>query len=645
MVLQAIAAIAGIASAVVGIGATVQGIGRQNANAQDIKTSNAAAREANLELERINANIRGFTKDINETTGEFLDKKNVLIDDANKQINLKNTASYDAIAVANDAILKANEASRETSAFSRQLERLTVKQNLSQAAREAAIVSARTSNNQFLSGAGRSSIRQTSQGANQSQLGNTFGFSSQQTAIGDLIEASQSRESTELLRAQTAQTDSQLRQLEAQNIQRDADTKLAILDNNEQRALTRIQAKIQLEQNKGQVIKERAEARPIAYLKSLGLDKDGKPLDDNELNSLKDRIDAEQEVKDKTKELKSLTEGGAKELDIKKATLELEAANLKSNRASDPKVIEAIEKDIKEIDRVQRLTATRQQLAANPNADPNLVERNILKQRIAKERESDEPDLERIKRLKVKLAEVDSKIKSGVTTEKVKPSVPQTATPKVDTTVDPVTALNKENEDDRVQRLTEKRRELAKDPEADPLKKEQIRLRQQIAIELAKPEDEQNKNRVSTLQDKAKEVTEEVKKSKDKKPSTVDISKATKPVPKPVVNSQPPAPTPIKTTNTKDKVVAKTNVKTVTPTKTTTVNKFENETPKQRADRLTAEMQRLAADPNTDPNKLQLITVRKRLAVELAKPVKDQDKKKIDSLKKREQEAKAKARS
>ena len=262
------AAIAAI-GAVAGVASTVSGLSAQAANKKDIKEKNKAASFANEEVDVINDKVREETKGQNLLLREDVQAKNLIINTSNKELTDINTNLIDLNKQTNEAIVGSNAERSEQVDLANDLAVVRSGRTSKQAAREALLLKGRTLNLAANSGASlNSSGVQGGLGSLQSQLADTLGFASQDSAVNTQIFESTKREQDLVNRAQQLGFDTSVENLKALEVQRKAANNLALQQNKSNLKISKSNNRINLLENKAARIKESAQLDPGAFLDS-----------------------------------------------------------------------------------------------------------------------------------------------------------------------------------------------------------------------------------------------------------------------------------------------------------------------------------------------------------------------------------------
>ncbi len=260
------AAIAAV-GAIAGVASTISGLSAQAANKKDIKRKNEAASLANDEVEVINEKIRDRTKEQNVILREDIQAKNTIINQSNAELTESNQNLISLNRQTNEAVVGSNAERSEQVSLVNDLSRVRSDRTKRQAAREAILLRGRTLNLAANSGASLdSSGVEGGLGSLQSQLADTLGFASQDSAVNEKIFESSQREQDLVNVAQQLGFDTSVENLKALETQRKAANDLALQQNRTNLQISKSNNKINLLENKAARTKESAQLDPKEFI-------------------------------------------------------------------------------------------------------------------------------------------------------------------------------------------------------------------------------------------------------------------------------------------------------------------------------------------------------------------------------------------
>jgi hypothetical protein len=271
-----------VISAVAGAAQAVQGLGAQASNRKEIKERNEAASLANVEVGRINDKVGEEVKDQNaiiradvKAKNEIISSTNTTLTDINLDLISLNEQTNDALRDSNfERNVQVGLANDQASVISNRTRRQVI--------REEQILRGQTLNSAANSGASlNSSGVQGGLGSLSSQLADTLGFAAQDSAIAKKSFESSQREQEAIQLAQELGFDTSLANLKALEVQRKAETDLALQQNSANLEISKSNNRINELNRKADRIKEEANLDPGKFVDSR----------ENQLSVLNRKID------------------------------------------------------------------------------------------------------------------------------------------------------------------------------------------------------------------------------------------------------------------------------------------------------------------------------------------------------------------
>lgn len=256
----------GAVSALAGIASTVKSFSAQSASADDVARANEAASTANIQVGKINEQLRDEISQQNEIIKEDVRSRNEIIRSTNQELRAINRENLDLNEQINQNISGVNVERNLQIGLSNQSAEITSAQSAKQAVREAAILRGRTINIAGTTGVAiESSGVQGGLSSLDSQLADTLGIASQQTSISR--KAFQSSVKEQDLNSENQSLAVNIQNLNIKGIeeQRKAETNLTLQQNRANLALSKSNRDISLLQNEADRIKEQASLDPKQF--------------------------------------------------------------------------------------------------------------------------------------------------------------------------------------------------------------------------------------------------------------------------------------------------------------------------------------------------------------------------------------------